>query len=270
VNESQRADDLLCDRILFGLDDAEERELRELVEPLGVESLPLARELEEVAAAIALAELSVESMPRGLAEKILAAAPSVTPAPARSVARPRGREAIGWIAAAAAAAIAIAGWWPRLRGPAEAPEPDPKSIATVEIPTPKAPTLSEERDALLATAPDAKTIAWQATKDPGAEGASGDVVWSTSAQRGYMRFRGLRRNDPTKIQYQLWIFDKERDDKYPVDGGVFDVDGDEVVVPITPKIVAKAPTLFAITIEPPGGVVVSKREHIVLTAAAGS
>ena len=38
-----------------------------------------------------------------------------------------------------------------------------------------------------------------------------------------MRFRGLAANNPTQIQYQLWMFDAERDERYPVDGGVFDV-----------------------------------------------
>ncbi len=87
-----------------------------------------------------------------------------------------------------------------------------------------------------------------------------------------MRFRGLAALDPKKAQFQLWIFDKSRDDKFPVDGGVFDVDpttGD-VIVPITAKLHVDKPALFAITIEPPGGVVVSKREHIVLTAAVSS
>ena len=83
-----------------------------------------------------------------------------------------------------------------------------------------------------------------------------------------MTFRGLAKNDPTHIQYQLWIFDKTRDDKYPVDGGVFDVDSEsgDVVVPIKATLPVNTPTLFAITVEKPGGVVVSKREHLVLTA----
>lgn len=82
-----------------------------------------------------------------------------------------------------------------------------------------------------------------------------------------MRFQGLKANDPKRYQYQLWIFDEARDARYPVDGGVFDVAGAETIVPIVAKVRVNQPTLFAITIEPPGGVVVSKREHIVLTAA---
>ena len=84
-----------------------------------------------------------------------------------------------------------------------------------------------------------------------------------------MRFVGLAANDPTVSQYQLWIFDKARDQAYPVDGGVFDVSGSgEVIVPIDPKIHVDDATLFAVTVERPGGVVVSKRERIVVTAKA--
>jgi len=48
---------------------------------------------------------------------------------------------------------------------------------------------------------------------------------------------------------------------------VFDVTGDEVVVAIDAKLRVREPTLFAITIEKPGGVVVSRRERLVLVAA---
>ncbi len=84
-------------------------------------------------------------------------------------------------------------------------------------------------------------LAWQATEDAAAKGASGDMVWSPSQPRGYMRFRGLLPSDPKVAQYQLWIFDKQRDEKFPVDGGVFDVDANgEVIVPISPKL--RSPT----------------------------
>jgi anti-sigma-K factor RskA len=114
------------------------------------------------------------------------------------------------------------------------------------------------------------TLAFAATDDPAAAGASGDVVWHNGVQRGAMRIAGLKQNDATREQYQLWIFDAERDERYPVDGGVFDVGpSGEVIIPIDAKIDVKKPALFAITVEKPGGVVVSKRERIVLAAKAG-
>lgn len=85
-----------------------------------------------------------------------------------------------------------------------------------------------------------------------------------------MRFVGLAVNDPRQLQYQLWIFDKNRDQAFPVDGGVFDITpAGEVIAPITAKLPVGEPMLFAVTVEKPGGVVVSKRERIVVTAAPG-
>jgi anti-sigma-K factor RskA len=89
-----------------------------------------------------------------------------------------------------------------------------------------------------------------------------------------MRFRGLPANNPRELQYQLWIFDATRGDQYPVDGGVFDIpanSGGEVIVPIVARIPIRDPALFAVTIEKPGGSVVSSRERIVVVApvAAG-
>jgi hypothetical protein len=149
--------------------------------------------------------------------------------------------------------------------------PTPASTAAPARPRARpgaAPPSEDPEPELLATAGDAATLAWQATGDAAARGASGDVVWSPSQQRGYMRFRGLAPNDPKVAQYQLWIFDKLRDDRFPVDGGVFDVtSGGELIVPISAKLPVGDAALFAVTVEAPGGVVVSKRERIVVTAA---
>lgn len=135
------------------------------------------------------------------------------------------------------------------------------------VPPPVVPA-AEARAALLANAKDVTTLAWTATEDAAAKGASGDVVWSPSEQKGFMRFVGLAVNDPKQLQYQLWIFDKNRDQAFPVDGGVFDITpSGEVIVPISAKLPVGEPVLFAVTVEKPGGVVVSKRERIVVTAA---
>jgi hypothetical protein len=97
--------------------------------------------------------------------------------------------------------------------------------------------------------------------------ATGDVVWSGPRQQGFMRFRGLPVNTPTKEQYQLWIFDKNQSDKTPIDGGVFDIAStEEVIVPINAKLQVQEPFMFAVTIEKPGGVVVSSRERLPLLA----
>ena len=112
-----------------------------------------------------------------------------------------------------------------------------------------------------------KTV-WTTTKDPAANGATGDVVWNAKEQMGFMTFRGLAQNDPNSLQYQLWTFDSSRDARYPVDGGVFDIDREsgDVIVPIHGRVPVADATLFAVTVEKPGRVVVSKRERIVVTA----
>ena len=204
--------------------------------------------MELAAAAVVLAQAKSDApMPPALYARLTAG----LPAPQAKVIRPKRDvwRAAGWLAAAACLAFAITAMVrPWKRG---------------------APTASESRAALL-SAPDAMVLAWTASSDPAGSGAKGDVVWSNAEQRGFMRFSGLSQNDPAATEYQLWIFDADRDEKFPVDGGVFDVSkGGEVIVPIRAKLHVDKPTLFAVTIERPGGVVVSKRERIVVTAKAG-
>jgi anti-sigma-K factor RskA len=259
--------ELLAARALDGLSESEARELLQLG-GAGDDSY------DRAAAALSLAELARtgdgEPLPEALAGKVLSDARALTPArpahgdgpaAARAQARWSRAPALGWIAAAAAAVLAVFGW---TRSPGVV-----EKIQVVEVaaPPPRAPTPGERRTELLAQAPDVKTIGWSATPDPAANGATGDVVWSESRQQGYMRIRGLAANDPKAAQYQLWIFDGKRDQAHPVDGGVFDVVDGEVVVPIRAAIQVFEPKLFAVTVERPGGVVVSRRERIVLTAA---
>ena len=103
---------------------------------------------------------------------------------------------------------------------------------------------------------------------PGAasEPSGGEVIWSTSLQSGYLRLRGLARNESRRSQYQLWIVDPLRDPTYPVDGGVFDVGADEVLVPIQAKLGIYSPHAFAITTEQPGGIVKSRSDKPLLLA----
>lgn len=175
--------------------------------------------------------------------------------------------ALPWIAAAACFAFAVTAWL--VRGPVKSTLARPFEYRSpVMMPSAPAPVdLASARADLLKTATDAVEIAWSAGKDPADAQASGDVVWSDKEQRGFMRFKGVATNDPKVGQYQLWIFDAERDDKFPVDGGVFDVGSGEIIVPIKAKLDVKKAKLFAVTAEKPGGVVVSKRERLVVTAA---
>ena len=118
------------------------------------------------------------------------------------------------------------------------------------------------RQSLIMSAPDLA----RAILGPGKMGdvkPTGDIVWSDSRQEGYVRVSGLPKNDPTKETYQLWLVAENQDPKTPVDGGTFDIGSDgEVVIPISAKVKAINPQVFAITIEKPGGVPVSKQEKV--------
>lgn len=120
----------------------------------------------------------------------------------------------------------------------------------------------------VAAAPGALVAEWTPGADPTGAAVSGEIAWSSEIQAGVMRFRGLAANVPDEFQYQLWIFDRDRDERYPVDGGVFDIpaDGAEAEIPVTAALPVDEPTLFAVTVEPPGGVVVSSRERIATVA----
>ena len=55
-----------------------------------------------------------------------------------------------------------------------------------------------------------------------------------------------------------------------MDGGVFSIAREgEVTVPILARLPVGRAVLFAVTVEVPGGVVVSKRERVVVTAKFG-
>jgi hypothetical protein len=157
------------------------------------------------------------------------------------------REIGAWLCVAASIALALIAWLP---GTGE------RNISIVS-----------KRDQLIASSKDLVRLPWTSNSaDYPADSPLGEVVWSTAAQQGYMTFTGLAKNDPTKEQYQLWIIDPSRDEK-PVDGGVFDVvNAAETIVPIQAKLRVDQPTVFAITVEKPGGVVVSDQKRLPLLA----
>ncbi|PRQ06592.1 anti-sigma factor [Enhygromyxa salina] len=107
--------------------------------------------------------------------------------------------------------------------------------------------------------------------DPAAQdGAGGSVLWSSEQQAGMLSLHGLAATGSGgsgETQYQVWIVDDKRDGP-PVNGGVFDVEAgaDEVQVPIDAKLVIGEPSAFVITVERPGGVVVSTQDRVVMVA----
>lgn len=179
--------------------------------------------------------------------------------------RAGGRSWLPWLMAALFCFAAITGWW-RAFTLARLLEPSPSGpFASAGSAEPRDPAIA--RAALLEGKTRAVPVPWTLTQDPAAQGVTGDVVWSPENQQGFLRFQNLPGNDPKVFQYQLWIFDGTRDERFPIDGGVFDVPASgEVVIPITAKLPVREATIFAVTIEKPGGVVVSSRERIVVLA----
>ena len=253
--EFSRRFELQSDRALAGLAPLESAEWI----ALGADSADF-DEFERAAAALDLGlfpaskagELSTELRERILvsAGLAMAAAPQLGSrpqalAPTRSIARSASNW--GWLAAAALLIAAVAGWWPR---GGERDEQDPARLLAC----------LERED------PELMHLDWAALPDPAAKGARGAVYWSAQRQEGYMKIEGLAPNDPRVEQYQLWIFDAERPAETPVDGGVFDMPRGDGVLAIHAALAVHKAAAFAITVEKPGGVVVSKRERIVLLA----
>ena len=165
---------------------------------------------------------------------------------------------MGWLAAAACLAIAFA-------GVRESRQLQKQVVALKAEKAP--PDYLALRKAMLSQGNSLKAVDWTPTAYPGMQTVRGDVVWSDAKQEGYMRFVGLPANDPRQQVYQLWIFAANQEETHPVDGGVFNVNANgEVIIPITAKLFVERPSLFAITIEKPGGVVVSKRDKLALIA----
>jgi hypothetical protein len=274
--------DLLIKQVTEGLSPAEQRTLDVMDTEV---ASAYQRDLERAAAAVTLAGSTGQpALPAALAEKLaLQAADHFASAgkvsdlgAARNAAAERTRATqpsssrftayAGWLAAAACLVLAVFSWERSPPPPVAVVMPSPVTVAPP--PERPAPTAAEQREALLANA-DSLKISLGATKDPGAAGMTGDVVWDPVTQRGFLHFAGLAANDPAVHQYQIWIFDAGRDKRYPVDGGVFDVpaNANEVVIPIRATLMVRKPAAFAVTVEKPGGVVVSGREHVVALGA---
>ncbi|MHC5113706.1 MAG: anti-sigma factor domain-containing protein [Planctomycetota bacterium] len=243
----ERLHDLLADQATQGLSSEETAELTALLDRFPDVD---AYSFDLTAAAVDLPEAlgDLEPMPASVRDRVEASSIawlaeqrglSVAPAPTVTMTG-SGGAIVGWLAAAACLALALIAWWPQR------------------------PTSPVDLFAALKADATSTTVAWNDAERV----VTGDIVWNNDRQAGVMRLRGLAANDPTKMQYQLWIFDRSRQKlatadgvTHPaVDGGVFDVtrDGEDVYVKVDAKLEVGAPYLFAITTEPPGGVV----EHI--------
>lgn len=277
--------DLLVERALNGIDDADQARLTELLKKAGVED----DETFDLAAAAAMLAMAhpAEKAPASVYTRAGQAAElfarelenegNVVGAPALKIVEPefgapRSRRIssawLGWMAAAACLAFAAIGWL--------------QMFANRQTLIPASVSLASLRDS-VSRSPDAQRFAWGDWDNPEIKGVKGEVVWNEAGQQGLMTFRGLPENDPSKEQYQLWIVD-ERGLEQRVSGGIFNGTGqstgwqgevrsqrigDELLVEVSPRIHVGQPVLFAVTIEKPGGTWVSDMKRRVVAAAAG-
>ncbi|MCA0374345.1 MAG: anti-sigma factor [Gemmatimonadetes bacterium] len=194
--------------------------------------------------------------PRAVAPLSVAPVAPEVLAPVAPRARFQGTRAVawgGWLAAAALLAVVLR------------PSATPAVDGGRDAPTP-AMALADS----LAGDTTATRLTFGAGADTTGLALQGSVTWDARGQRGVLRLAGLVANDRSQWQYQLWIVDADRDTRYPVDGGVFDVPaaGGELVVPVHPRVSVGKAALFVITVERPGGVVVSDRSRVAAIAQA--
>jgi hypothetical protein len=268
-----RIRELLAERALFGLSEEEMGELHSLPggQPDDFDDLALAAAALDIAHHQTagrttplpedLRQRTLEAVRRAASEPqrkpVVAVGPLASPAsmqPRTDASRGvRGREMLAWFCTAAA--LLIAAFLFSQQPTLDEPSPQELRAELLEL---------RERDD-----PSVVQVAWTPSEtDPAAKGAKGEILWSNKLNQGVMVFRGFAPNDPKENQYQLWIFDAERSADHPVDGGVFDVPAgsEEVVIPIDPRVPVSKATLFAVSVEKPGGVVVSDRSRLPLVA----
>lgn len=278
MNDSDREKmlDLLLAKATTGLTAAESEQLKELEELFP--ELKDGDSFELAAARVSLLNLKTEEpMPAHLRTKILADADKFFVSKKEETPNSDDSETgefqktfvfepkrsiwswLGWLVGAVACiALAVNLWMTRNQQP---------RIEYVQVPQQATPTPNpaEQRRQFLASGNDVIQRSWSEPDPKQPRNVQGDVVWSNSAQRGFIRFQNLPVNDKTKEAYQLWIFDETQ--KNPIDGGVFYADeSGEIIIPINAKLEVKKPTMFAVTAEKPGGVVVSELGKVMAVA----
>ncbi len=258
----ERLLDLLIKRTLEGVDLDEAREItllldeHPLVQPQGLENT--------VAALDAIALGDQPPLPDSIRAAVMA---RLAPAQLNQAAKttPPNGSAWPWLAVAASVLLAGAGWWQALWSA----EPTWVNVRRTQ-PTLPPPVDSGPSDRERVYGDPGKLVVPFVATDQ-SSGMRGIVYWSGASQLGYMELDGLAINEPTIEQYQLWIFDATRSDAQPVDGGVFDIaTSGSNVVEVQAKLLVRAASLFAITVEPPGGSVVSTRERLLALATPSS
>ncbi len=287
-----RIDELLADRAVSRLDDGDAAELQRLLHAAGRaedESLDLA------AAALDLAmhpaELNAELPARLLAELdhdgaawcagVNAAGESVAGRigpevhvhgrETRSMRTPMVmgkrylRDWSGWMAAAACLAFGVYAWNNRASVNPGASKPITAGIGGELVESLKVKAL-DRINHWFNSGSEVEVVSLGTAKPEASPGdvSLGEVFWNKCDRNGVLRVTGLPPSKPDQV-YQLWVYDRSRDTRYPVEGGRLRVEEGQtkVVIPIDPHMPVDDATLFAVTIEPERGTVVSQGEMLI-------
>jgi hypothetical protein len=254
--KSARGRELLIDRALSGLTPGEREELASLLAQEGLEGDD-SFDLAAAALDLATAAPPDEPLPAALAAQVEREGRRLVADPTRpSAAPPRSSRAngsttaagaqvvvmpmrdatgpardwtrwAGWIAAAAALALVVG-----------------KSLATpAPQPSAEAARAGASSAPSSVLTPPLRTVAGVAAADPRAAGASAELSWSDSDRRGELRVRGLSPGD-----YELWLEDAARGDRYRLAAGSFTARGGaESVLPVAPAIKPVRPARLLVT-----------------------
>jgi hypothetical protein len=248
--KSARGRELLGDRALSGLTADEREELARLLSEEGLEQ-DESFDLAAAALDLAVAPAADEPLPAALAARMEPAGRRfVAESAAESRAAPAARAAAsttaagaqvvvmplpdataprrdwtrwgGWIAAAAVVALVVG-----------------KNLQT---PAGQA-SAGAGHEVASSLAPPLRTVVGVAAADPRAAGASAELLWSDATAHGELRVKGLSPGD-----YEVWIEDGARGDRYRLAAGAFTVvSGSEAVVAVTPAITPRHATRLLVT-----------------------
>jgi hypothetical protein len=109
-------------------------------------------------------------------------------------------------------------------------------------------------------------VALVAGADASGAGASGELAWSASEQRGTLRARGLSVSAPGE-EYEAWIVESTRDGEVAVPVGHFAVDGSPQALDVRSPVKISAARRLVVSVEHAGGVLVSNRGRVALEGA---
>ncbi|HMO12853.1 MAG TPA: anti-sigma factor [Pirellulaceae bacterium] len=288
-SKNDRLLELLVDQATMGLSDAEKVELGSLLNALGLDD---DWSFDQVAAIIDLgvAEEEMNPLPSHIRNKVVDQArdylavekssqrhaaqiedrrplsniveqqptKSERTAPAVS-----NRELLAWLATAACLLLAAFAWFSRANGPSG-------RTPVVESATPLIKQVGEldfdeflQRSNLmrvdLAPGPDQSAVAATAT-----------VYWDPQKKLGFIKIAGLRPNEASAEQYQLWIIDRVRGIEDRPNAGVFDIsEAGEVIFRFRSDLEIFDAQGFAVTVEKPGGINKSDLSRIALINLGG-